>query len=370
MLAVLLALAAACLALVAWLTLAGLRAQFAATRAERARRPLELRVVKRHEATDDLVCLRLECPRGRRLPPFSAGQYLLLHAPAGRDGATVRRAYSLAAWQERPEGYELAIKGEPLGAMSGWVWHELREGASVLASPPQGRFVLDAGDGPLVLVGGGVGITPMRAMLHRALESRRQVVLFHVARCAGGLLYREEFERLSASHPDFRYLPRISRPDAGWSGAIGRLDASRLLEEVAVSFAPRRAEFYLCAGAAMMDSLRAGLIGAGVDAARIRHEAFGTVSAGVAGLSITVNGVAGIRRIETKGEPTLLASLEANGVDVLSECRAGSCGLCEMRVERGEVRWLVDPDFRVRSGRVLPCVCVPEGDLSLAPLAE
>lgn len=351
------------LAFITWLTVDGLLAIRRRRRAEQVRRPRRMRVAARSEVAGDLLCLTLVDPDGRPLPAFAAGQHLLLSAPAGRQGKTIQRAYSLAAWQRTPTAYELGIKREPQGAMTQWLWPNLKLGTLVDASLPQGDFVLDGGAEPLVLIGGGIGITPMRAMLHAALAADRPVHLFHLARSAGSLLYREEFVALAAAHPDFRYHPQLSQPDGEWAGARGRIDAAQIVAALAEA---SRCQFYLCAGNAVMDALADGLAALGVDHGRIHREAFGAANGtGASGLNVTVDGPGGQKTMITAGEPTLLAALEANGVELPSECRAGSCGQCVARLTSGEVDWLLTPEHAVDEGHILPCVCSPRSDLAL-----
>lgn len=364
MLFLLCALSLLALAGIAWLTVDGLLAIVRRQRAERARRPRRLRVAARREVAGDLLCLRLVDPGGRPLPAFAAGQHLLLGAPAGRQGQTIQRAYSLAAWQTAPTAYELGIKREAQGAMSQWLWHNLQVGALVDASLPQGDFVVDGGREPLVLIGCGIGITPMRAMLHAALAAGRPVQLFHLARSADGLLYREEFVALAAAHAGFAYHPQVSQPDAGWTGARGRIDAAQIVAGLADAGACR---FYLCAGSAVMAALADGLAALGVAPGRIHREAFGTAGgSGVSGLNVTVDGGDGPKTLVTAGEPTLLAALEANGIALASECRAGSCGQCLSRLKAGQVDWLLTPEHAVGVGEILPCVCSARSDLALS----
>lgn len=367
--ALLVALSVAALVFVAVLLADGVRTLLARRRAERAARPLQLVVAERREDAGHLVRLVLADPRGRALPAFAAGQHVLLKAPAGPGGRPAQRAYSLAAWTARPRRYELGIKREAQGQVSGWVWQQLAVGSRVEVSPPRGDFVLDAaGTGELVLIGGGIGITPMRAMAHAALASTtRSVILFHAARHAEELLYREEFRALAAADARLAYRPVVSRPTADWSGERGRLDAARVLAPLA---APPSATFYLCAGTAMMDELAAGLIAAGIASAHIRREAFGVAAgAGSSGERIVVAATGGRREFLTAGEPTLLAALEAHDLAPPSECRAGTCGECRMRVVDGEVRWLAKPETALADGEILPCVCAAVGGLTLAAVA-
>lgn len=211
----------------------------------------------------------------------------------------------------------------------------------------------------------------MRAMLHQALSEKRRVMLFRSARRVSGLLYREEFERLAACRTNFSYLPQLSRPDVRWIGASGPLTLPQLLKQVRAVSPPDQSDYYLCAGAAMMESLRTGLVVAGVLPAQIHREMFGVAAgAGLAGLTIRVNQQGAQQCVEARGEPTLLATLEANRVDVPSECRAGSCGLYEVRLEHGDVEWLVEPDYRAAPAHILPCVYSARDSLTIhLPLA-
>ena len=337
---------------------------------ERRHRPLLLRVRSRRNIGDECFFLTLEHPGGiRPLPPFVPGQHLILHAPASPNGATIKRAYSLAAWEQRPAMYELAIKREPLGAKSQWLWRAIHEGGTVLVSKPQGHFVLQEGNGAVVLIGGGVGITPLRAMLHQALAAARPVLLFYTARQVESLLYHDEFMELAAQQRSFRYFPRLTQARDEWNGARGRLSIRDVLSEVnrwAVDGPPCRIDFYMCAGERMMADLHHGLRNAGVGEACIHREAFGvSADASRSGLSVTVKGVPDHQsvRYETRGEPTLLACLESNGLAVASECRAGTCGLCEVVLESGDVDWLLRPERVIESGRVLTCICAARSDV-------
>ena len=352
------------LAAVSWLTIDGLRAIARRRSAEAAKIPLQLRVVKRSEVAGELLCLAVAAPRGQTLPRFRAGQHVLLTAPAGSNGKSIQRAYSLAAWSKKPDHYELGIKREASGVMTQWLWQQLHAGDRLEVSRPQGSFVVEPGRGPLVLVGGGIGITPMRAMLHAALAGERPISLFHAARSAEQLLYQEEFAALARTHRHFSYHRWLSRPADDWSGKRGRIQASDLVATVAQ---PTSADFYLCASNTMMEELRHGLRAQGVGETRIHSEAFGvSAGAGQDGLNIAVERAGTTQTLLTAGEPTVLATLEANDIAVAAECRAGSCGQCVAELKSGEIDWLVRPEFVVGPRQFLPCVCAARGDLKLS----
>ncbi|MGL6078268.1 2Fe-2S iron-sulfur cluster-binding protein [Methyloversatilis discipulorum] len=339
----------------------GVRTLLHRRRQERAARPLLLRVATRREQADLLV-LHLQAPRRARLPAFAAGQHILLRVPAGPAGRILQRAYSLAAWTPRPHRYELGIKREPQGAASPWIWDHLKAGSELQVSRPRGHFVLEPARAEIVLIGGGIGITPMRAMLHAALASGApRVLLWHAARTEAELLYREEFEALAEADLRVDYRCLLSRPAEDWIGRRGRLDAARVLEAVQQ---PATADFYMCAGSALMEALYDGLLVAGVERSRIRFEAFGLPPGeGVSGQTVALEDG---REYVMAGEPSLLALLEAHDAAPASECRAGTCGQCRVRLLSGEVRWLLPAGVEMAEREILTCVCAPVGDVRLA----
>lgn len=325
-------------------------------RTRHAAQPIHLTVQRRVDHTDALFELTLVHPKSKRLPGFLPGQHLLVATDAGR------RAYSLAAWSARPRHYQLGIKRESHGAVSGWAWENLRPGSRVSVLPPRGDFLLRPCADERVLIAGGIGITPMRAMLHAALASRTcpRIALVYAARQRADLLWHDEFAALAQRTPALRYVPLLSAPDSAWTGATGRLDAARIMQW---THDPSRADFYLCAGSALMHALCEGLRAAGVSDTRIHWEAFGAaLGMGGSGERIALeNG----GECVTAGEPSLLATLEANGQTLPSECRAGTCGQCRISLLEGKVRWLLQPGIALTEQEILPCCCVAEGDIRL-----
>jgi ferredoxin len=122
-----------------------------------------------------------------------------------------------------------------------------------------------------------------------------------------------------------------------------------------------------------MQSLREGLLAAGVPKAHILSERFGLAShAGESGHLVTLADAHGARCLQTAGEPTLLATLEVNKVVLPADCRAGHCLQCRATLVEGQVRWLASSPFPSDSPFILPCVCAVQGPLPirLAPFSE
>ncbi|HEU5389807.1 MAG TPA: FAD-binding oxidoreductase [Streptosporangiaceae bacterium] len=158
-------------------------------------------------------------------PPlrYQPGQYVLLGDP---DGELVVRSYSIANAPRRDGLISLLVTRVPGGQLSGWVHDVLRPGGRVLVSGPYGSFTAPGEPGPVLLLAGGSGLAPVRALAEAAL--RRQapapVVLFFSARTQQDLIDDEQFRSWQRRHPGrFRYLRTLTR--AGGPPPAGRIPA-------------------------------------------------------------------------------------------------------------------------------------------------
>lgn len=362
--ALLLTASALALAAVAWLFFDGIVASVQHRRAARKRRLalqlLTLIVVARQNYSDDLFTVELQAASRRLLlPTFLPGQALTLVVPAAR---VLKRRYSLAAWDAHPRRYRLGIRREANGAASPWLYDHLIPGTRIDALPPVGCFVLDPAHRDLVLVGGGIGITPMAAMLDAVLAkpNGRRVWLHYAARRAAELIDHTRYRALDAQHDWLHYRPILSRPDSSWQGAQGRLDAARLMEDLPD---PRAAHYYFCAREDMMSALMDALVAAGVPRAHLHWESFG-------GAQNDDKTTYAIDFEECSyvfaGQPSLLAAFEDWQLPIDAECRAGECGACRVRLVSGEVADCQASHCELPPGEILACCKVPRSPLKLA----
>ncbi|GAA3547521.1 2Fe-2S iron-sulfur cluster-binding protein [Kribbella ginsengisoli] len=150
--------------------------------------------------------------------PFNPGQYVLLRTP---DGET--RPYSLAGLPG--DTIELHVKRSADGlATDGWIFKDLAVGDDVSVSGPYGQFFLrPARDEPVLLLAGGTGLAPMKAILQSLASTgcSRQVVLYHGVPTVDDLYEHEWLERFAASHQWFSYRPALSRDS--FDGRTGRV---------------------------------------------------------------------------------------------------------------------------------------------------
>jgi ferredoxin-NADP reductase len=208
-------------------------------------------------------------------PGHRAGQHVDVRLTA-EDGYQAQRSYSIGSG---PEDGHVTLTVERLddGEVSPYLVDVLHAGDEVeLRGPIGGYFVWEeALGGPLLLVAGGSGIVPLRAMLrhHRAVESAIPVRLLYSARSLEEVIYRDELMRPPADgEVDIRFTLTREQPE-GWRGYARRID-QELLADVAwpVDDHPL---MYICGPTGFVETAASALVGLGHDPGRIKTERFG-----------------------------------------------------------------------------------------------
>ncbi|MDO8331970.1 MAG: 2Fe-2S iron-sulfur cluster-binding protein [Fluviicoccus sp.] len=346
-------------------------------------RPFRVQRKVMEDEANSVCSFYLVAEDGQALPPFLPGQYLTFHLDAGAEAAApLIRCYSLSD-SPRPDHYRVSIKrvpgadGHPPGRSSCFFHDHVQPGSLLQVRAPSGHFFLDRRDEPVVLIGGGIGITPMLSMLEWCLTEQpgREVWLFYGVRNGREMVMASRLAELAAAHPGLRLWRCFSdpRPEdvAGRDYEHrGRVDIPLL--RLHLSLKPH--QFYLCGPGAMMECLVAGLADWGVADERVHFEAFGPASVrrpavqAVAGEAVVVRvnfARSGKQLLWQPGAGSLLEFAEANGIGVDSGCRAGGCGACQTVIADGEVSYEQKPDYDPEPGSCLLCVCTPKTDLIL-----
>jgi len=207
-------------------------------------------------------------------PGHRAGQHVDVRLTA-EDGYQAERSYSIAS---APEDTHLLLTVERLedGEVSPYLTEVLRPGDELeLRGPIGGYFAWDSSQGgPLLMVAGGSGVVPFRAMLrHWAAGGRKLPVrLLYSSRTLGDVIYRNEFDRLAEEGAEVELTLTRQWP-ADWPGHRGRVDRDLLAE---VAWSPEREPLiYVCGPTAFVEAVAEALVDAGHQPGRIKTERFG-----------------------------------------------------------------------------------------------
>ena len=220
----------------------------------------------------------------------AAWDRLNLQDMLSQSGKQVSRAYSIANTQaEGKQRIVLLVRlalpppsvaGAPPGVVSSYLFG-LRKGDSVSVSGPFGEFGARDSNREMILIGGGVGMAPLRAIVADQLErvgTKRRISFWYGARSRVDLFYRQEFDRLQAVHDNFTWTVALSdpAPEDKWDGATGFIHDVVLDHYLKDHPAPEDCEYYLCGPPLMIKAVLAMLDDSGVEPDRIFNDDFGS----------------------------------------------------------------------------------------------
>ena len=252
------------------------------------------------------------------LAPFTAGAHVDLILPNG-----VRRSYSLCNPQGETHRYIVGVKkASPSRGASSYLHEKLRVGTEIQIASPRNNFPLVETVPHSVLIAGGIGITPIWAMIQRLNEIGGSFELHYASRTRGDAAFLREFERLDAD-PSRLELTFDHEP----GGKM--LDLPSI-----VAAAPSGAHFYACGPAPMLDAFEKAV--RDVPGGHAHLERFEGVKAAPADLDgfEVVLARSGITLAVPSGKPILDVLLD-EGIDVPFSCMEGVCGSCRVGVLEG-----------------------------------
>jgi nitric oxide dioxygenase len=231
------------------------------------------RVARREAESELITSFYLEPVDGGPLLAFTPGQYLTLVLSI--DGETVRRNYSLSDAPGKP-WYRISVKREEGGRVSGWLHDTAQVGTELRVQAPCGDFLLDQptdATRPLVLVTGGVGITPAMSMLEAAAPSGRPIRFIHAARHGGVHAFRARVDQLAAAHANVQVTYVYDQPRSqDRPHATGLVTQDLLARELP---ADRDADVYFLGPKPFMQAVYRSGLALGVAPERLRFEFFG-----------------------------------------------------------------------------------------------
>jgi len=332
---------------------------------------------------------------GKPLSPYMPGQHLTFRFKVPGQSKPVTRCYSLSDNANETNYYRISVKKQsapinksdvPDGVASSYLHDHLSTGDVVDVRAPSGKFYLDMTEkSPLVLIAGGIGITPSLSMINtlHAIGSERQVWLLYAVQNPQEQIMQPQLATICEAMPNLkihRFFNHADDADLSFDDRRGFVTC-QVMQELGLPF---DADFYVCGPPPMMDAIVTGLTNEGINEARIHFESFGPASVSKKALlkNSTHNGsasndadhltthnvsfdVSGKKVDWNKPQGSLLDAAEAAGVEIESGCRAGNCGACSTAILEGEVAYLDEPGVEVERGCCLPCVAIPASTLKL-----
>lgn len=228
----------------------------------------------RVDESDTITSFWLRPVDGGPLPFHRPGQHTTLRA-TGEGAPAGTRNYTLSAPGDG-RVLRISVKREPEGAVSRWLHEHAVPGTALDLLPPSGDFCLPEGASrPLVFLSGGVGITPLMAMLEAA-DPSASVHFLHGTRDGSTHAFGARVREIAAARPSVAATLFYSRPGADDQAGrdfdeVGHITVAHVARAVPLA----EGDFYICGPVAFMRDLVTGLRRAGVPAARIRTEFFG-----------------------------------------------------------------------------------------------
>ena len=314
---------------------------------------------------------------------FRAGQFLTIRLPT-RGGTPVTRVWSISDYDEDAGTYRLTIRRSANGRGSQYMHETARVGDTLEVRNPAGGFALDRSTVfRVTLISGGIGVTPMFAMLkaHAQRSNVSPLLWIHSTQNGATHVLRAEVAALLSSQPRFESrviytAPRSSDIQGVDFHEVGRLNAERITTMLGSSYQcrpfgrdielPSQAGlFYICGPAQFEASVRGALRAFGVDEAAIFSERFHpstneVIASGPCEVRFTRS--AKTVRWSPEEDASLLELAEEHGVEAPFNCRAGSCHSCETAISAGTVTYRLQPAVSPPPGRVLLCCSRPSSD--------
>ncbi|WP_136249235.1 hybrid-cluster NAD(P)-dependent oxidoreductase [Halomonas borealis] len=317
---------------------------------------------------------------------FKPGQFVTLELEI--DGEQVMRSYTISSSPSVPYSFSITVKRMPGGVVSNWLHDNLKVNDELAVHGPVGKFnIIDYPTDKLLMLSGGVGITPLMSMVRWLFDTNAAVDLqfVHSSRAPQDIIFHRELAHIFSRIPEFKLHIVCERSDEmgeAWSGFRGYLSQA-MLELMAPDFLER--EIFCCGPTPYMNAIKRLLQENGFDMSRYHEEAFGATPVDVqeevienaeqaeaeAGeldvsdmLSVEFSSTGKSVRIQP-GETVHTAAAKL-GLHIPKACGMGICGTCRVPLTSGEVDMehnggITDEDMA--DGYILSCCSKPTGDV-------
>jgi len=303
---------------------------------------LKVRVARKATEALDIVTLELVATDGSALPAFGAGAHVDVQLPGG-----ITRQYSLCNDPQETHRYLIGVLRDPASRGGSQAVHEqVKEGDVLQISTPKNHFPLVHDAKKSLLLGGGIGITPILCMAERLANTGAAFEMHYATRSPERTAFRQRIATSSfAGQVAFHF-------DDG--AAEQKLDLAKLLVKPEVG-----THLYVCGPKGFMDAVLATAREKGWPESQLHYEFFGAaVEKSDSDASFEIKLASSGRIVMVPKDKTVTQALAEAGVEILMSCEQGVCGTCLTRVLEGmpdHKDSYLTPEEQAANDQFLPC---------------
>lgn len=309
----------------------------------------KLKLAAVFQETPAVKTFRFVDPTGGSIPfNYLPGQFMTLAVSI--EGKVLKRSYTIASSPTQRYYYELTIKREEKGLVSTYLHDHLKRETFIDVAGPGGVFTFTGTEAKsIVLIGGGVGITPHMSIIRYFADRcwKGKIYLLYACRTPADIIFQNELGELQARNPNLQQYITVTRAEGTtWSGLRGYFSKQSIalcIPDIAST------RVHLCGPVAMMDSVKTVLAELGVPKSSIKTENFGPVKRGgaeivaekrapesIVSTSTTVTFKTSGKSAFLPPRLTVLEAAESVGVEIENSCRSGTCGMCKVKLLEGK----------------------------------
>lgn len=231
----------------------------------------EVKVVDKVKESKDVYSFYLKDIDNKNLPEFLAGQFIAIRVKNKDNAYTSPRQYTLSM-NHKDDFYRVSIKREENGYVSKKLVDEVEIGDTIEITMPLGKFYLKDNNKNVVLIGGGIGITPMLTMAYEAANTSKKVELIYSTQNAENHSFKDEIEKLCNENSNINstiFYTRVNEEKDNSKYISGRMSREWMEENL-----EKDSEFYFCGPTEFMRSVYKNLISMGINKDNINFEMF------------------------------------------------------------------------------------------------
>ena len=336
--------------------------------------PLE--IIRKQNESDTITSFYLAPieSNNQLIKDYIPGQHLPIQISIPGDPHPTHRVYTLSR-SPVSGSYRISVKREEDGIVSNALHDSFGVGDTLNVGSPSGKFILRKNDGAVVLISGGVGITPMIAILEGIINDvnngaqPRPVWFIHGTKNTKTLAFKRYLRQLEREHSWLNTHIVYSRPQRPDSIGHDYHSQGHISIELLKQILPfDKYDFYLCGSEKFMREIYSGLQKTGVKKSSIFYEFFGKGSIEPINLDALKKPAnrarihfskSGILSEWSEEEGNILDFAEKKGMSPMYGCRTGNCGACACKITSGEVTYATPTNFVPEEDEILICCAVP-----------